>query len=79
MLTTNSYSRGDNRDRLILKFTGQKTFKSCCYGKCIECVYDPDADGTWRKQVEECASPSCPLYDMRPTTINGGDINELRH
>lgn len=35
--------------------------------KCKECIYDPYAKGTWRKQVEECAAVRCPLYAHRPT------------
>jgi hypothetical protein len=34
--------------------------------KCKECLYDEFAAGTWRKQVEECTSPKCPLYPIRP-------------
>ncbi len=33
--------------------------------KCCECLYDPYAAGSWRKQVELCTSISCPLYDVR--------------
>lgn len=36
---------------------------------CKACIYDPVCQGTWRKQVEECTSPDCPLYPVRPTTI----------
>jgi len=34
--------------------------------KCKDCIYDPLAGGTWRKQVEECPCTSCPLYPVRP-------------
>jgi hypothetical protein len=34
--------------------------------KCMECIYDPYASGSWRKQVEECSSLACPLYPVRP-------------
>lgn len=34
--------------------------------KCCECIYDPYQEGTWRKQVENCTSPTCPLFDVRP-------------
>ena len=37
--------------------------------KCKECIYDPLAQGTWRKQVEECTSRSCKLYPERPVQI----------
>lgn len=33
---------------------------------CRECIYDPDAEGTWRAQVEACTRTVCPLYPYRP-------------
>ena len=33
--------------------------------KCCECIYDPYSEGTWRKQVENCTSCSCPLFSVR--------------
>jgi hypothetical protein len=39
--------------------------------KCIECIYDPiGGPGTWRQQVEECTSKSCPLFPVRPLSID---------
>lgn len=37
--------------------------------KCRECIYDPLSRGTWREQVKECSSSSCPLYPLRPLPI----------
>jgi hypothetical protein len=38
--------------------------------KCKECIYDPKAEaGTWRQQVEACTSKTCPLFEVRPTSI----------
>lgn len=35
--------------------------------KCKECIYDPyGGNGTWRKQVEDCTSRTCPLWPVRP-------------
>lgn len=34
--------------------------------KCRECIYDPVAAGTWRAQVAECTSSTCPLFEVRP-------------
>ncbi len=34
--------------------------------KCRDCIYDSCAPGTWRKQVEGCAIPSCALWPYRP-------------
>lgn len=33
---------------------------------CKACSYDKLAEGTWREQVRDCASKSCPLYPVRP-------------
>lgn len=37
--------------------------------KCYECIYDPNVEGSWRKQVENCLCNRCPLYVVRPRTI----------
>lgn len=45
--------------------------------KCRECIYDPQARGTWREQVADCASVSCPLHAVRPvprSCMVGGSI-----
>lgn len=40
--------------------------------KCKECIYDNAAGiGTWRQQVEACASYDCPLYELRPVSKPG--------
>ncbi len=45
----------------------KRTRKQAINDKCKECIYDPIAgDGTWRQQVADCTSPSCPLFDWRP-------------
>jgi hypothetical protein len=36
---------------------------------CKSCIYDPLDKGTWREQVENCASQSCPLWQHRPMTV----------
>ena len=36
--------------------------------KCKDCIYDPLAGGSWRKQVELCTCTDCPLYPVRPMT-----------
>lgn len=33
---------------------------------CSACIYDPEAEGTWRQQVGDCTSKGCPLYPYRP-------------
>ena len=34
---------------------------------CRSCLHDPiGGNGSWRNQVANCTSKSCPLYDVRP-------------
>lgn len=35
---------------------------------CKACIWDKNAPGSWRKQVEGCTSPKCPLFDLRAKT-----------
>jgi hypothetical protein len=43
--------------------TRQQAINAFCKG----CIYDPDSGlGTWRQQVELCASNICPLHPYRP-------------
>ena len=44
--------------------------------KCKDCVYDPLSSGTWRKQIQECNSPDCPLYELRPFSAYKSDETE---
>ncbi len=48
--------------------------------KCRECIYCPlTGTGSWRLQVENCTSISCPLYSVRtkPTRYMAQRINAL--
>ncbi len=45
-----------------------KSMRARIDAKCIECIFEPSAPGTWRMQVESCTVQSCPLWDMRPTS-----------
>ena len=58
--------KDDYRERLIQKFTARDTFKGAIMAKCVECVFDEEAEGSWRQQVEECLGYDCPLYSKRP-------------
>lgn len=40
---------------------------------CKGCIYDSLAPGTWLKQVEDCSSPNCELYPVRPKPRSRGD------
>lgn len=46
------------------------SFRQAVNDKCKQCAYDPADRGTWRKQVENCGVPDCPLYPLRPTPTN---------
>ncbi|WP_415903186.1 hypothetical protein ACMXYR_05200 [Neptuniibacter sp. QD29_5] len=35
---------------------------------CKACIYDENSSGTWKQQVTDCTSKSCPLFNVRPTT-----------
>ena len=45
------------------KMTG---FRARINAKCKECIHDSTQEGTWRKQVENCTSYNCPLFQVRP-------------
>lgn len=47
------------------------SYKAAVVAKCKECIYDPIDKGTWLAQVTECSSPTCPLYEVRPTNKKG--------
>jgi hypothetical protein len=33
--------------------------------KCVDCIYDEAAPGTWRAQVRACTATGCPLWAVR--------------
>ena len=43
---------------------------------CKLCIYDEGAQGagSWRKQVSECTSQDCPLYEYRPLDSESAEI-----
>jgi hypothetical protein len=43
-----------------------KSYKKAIEEMCKHCIYDKNAAGTWRQQVDACTSPKCPLYNFRP-------------
>ena len=55
-----------NRERVINRLMEKPGLRSRINAKCCECIYDPYQPGTWRKQVELCTAPTCPLFDVRP-------------
>lgn len=46
-----------------------KTRRLAIHEFCKECIYDSDAEGGWRKQVEKCTATNCPLFNFRPMSI----------
>lgn len=38
--------------------------------KCKDCIYDKEAPGTWRQQVEACTIKSCSLWVYRPKSAS---------
>ncbi len=41
------------KSALIRRMVSKPGLRAKVDAKCLECIYDPYADGTWRKQVEE--------------------------
>ena len=62
------------------------SLKKCIENHCKSCTYDPSSPGTWREQVEACTVKSCPLWEVRPMTVEtinlqrkhrGDDLNAI--
>ena len=45
------------------------SLKKCIENKCRDCTYDASAPGSWRQQTENCNVKSCPLWEVRPITM----------
>lgn len=45
------------------------SLKKCIEEKCKQCTYDSSQAGSWRHQVEACNVKSCPLWEVRPVTM----------
>lgn len=42
---------------------------------CKSCIYDRNAGaGSWRKQVANCRSFSCPLFNVRPGNVTARGV-----
>jgi hypothetical protein len=46
------------------------SLRKCIIKKCLDCIYDTSAPGTWRQQVFLCRVKSCALYDVRPKSTH---------
>jgi len=60
--------RDTHRKATIHRLVKKGGLRARIDAKCCECIYDPYEAGTWRKQVENCTSLTCPLYDVRPVS-----------
>lgn len=70
-------SKMDYREQLIAQRVKRNSYKSLLEAKCIECLFEEGAKGNWRKQVEDCTSPGCPLFARRPkSTGYKGEDND---
>ena len=46
-----------------------RSLRKAINGMCKECIYDPHVGaGSWQKQVTDCTSGGCPLYEVRLTS-----------
>jgi len=55
----------DVRANVIERLSKKGGFRAKIDAKCCDCLYDSHAEGSWRKQVENCTSPDCPLFPIR--------------
>lgn len=61
----------DRRQQLIKRECSKPGMRGRVNAKCIECIYDDvGGNGSWRQQVEACTSESCPLYAIRPKSVD---------
>lgn len=68
----------DTKEKLVAKLLSKKGRKAAIDAMCCNCIYDPivAGHGSWRKQVEDCTSYTCPLYTYRPVSSGGQEENE---
>jgi hypothetical protein len=60
--------KASHREATIQRLVEKGGLRARIDAKCCECIYDPYQSGTWRKQVENCTAPTCPLFDVRPVS-----------
>ena len=63
--------RDKARQIIIDKLVGKVGLRPKIDAFCVECIYDPYSEGTWRKQVADCTAKCCSLYTVRPRVTNG--------
>jgi len=65
----------EHKVQLVAKLLSKSGRAAAINAMCCTCIYDPvvAGHGSWRKQVEDCTSRTCPLYKYRPCTSGGKD------
>ena len=58
----------DYKQKIIARESAKPGMRGKVNAKCIECIYDEQGQGSWRKQAENCAADGCPLYEIRPVS-----------
>lgn len=61
----------DIKNKTLEKLRAKSGRAAAINAMCCMCIYDPMDSGSWRKQVEECTSYDCPLFEYRPVTTGG--------
>jgi hypothetical protein len=62
-------SQDDYKQKLISNHSSKKGLKGEVNANCINCTYDPNDVGSWRRHVDNLTGYSCPLPSLRPTTL----------
>ena len=53
------------KNTLIERLKNKAGLRGRVDAHCVQCVYDPAVEGTWRQQVEACEVLGCPLWEVR--------------
>lgn len=61
------HGRDALRSKIVKRELKKAGYKAKIRAFCCHCIFDPYQEGTWLMQVENCTSPDCPLYLVRPT------------
>lgn len=65
----------ERRASLIHRESSKAGLRGKINAKCIECIFDADGGGgSWRQQVEECTSVTCPLFSVRPVSSSSSEV-----
>jgi hypothetical protein len=61
-------SQGDYKKNLSAKHASKSALRGKINANCIDCTYDPNDVGSWRRHVDNLTGYSCYLPSLRPTT-----------